>query len=90
MTVADLRVSLPGRPSHARPRLKSSLSPSHVSFVAVTLDDIRKIDRKREPPDDGLMSEMLWSDPQARATRHACFSGGGWVAPKRIFHSLIE
>ena len=30
----------------------------------VMLDDIRKIDRKREPPDEGLMSEILWSDPQ--------------------------
>jgi serine/threonine-protein phosphatase 5 len=30
----------------------------------VTLDDLRKIDRFREPPDEGLMSEALWSDPQ--------------------------
>ena len=30
----------------------------------VTLDDIRKIDRRREPPDEGLMSEIMWSDPQ--------------------------
>ena len=30
----------------------------------VTLADIRKIDRRREPPDEGLMSELLWSDPQ--------------------------
>lgn len=29
----------------------------------VTLDDIRAVDRNREPPDDGLMCEMLWSDP---------------------------
>mmetsp|Transcript_24086 Transcript_24086/g.61749 ORF Transcript_24086/g.61749 Transcript_24086/m.61749 type:complete len:494 (-) Transcript_24086:75-1556(-) len=29
----------------------------------VTLDDIRRIDRNREPPEDGLMCEMLWSDP---------------------------
>ena len=32
----------------------------------VTLADVRRIDRKREPPDEGLMSELLWSDPQAR------------------------
>jgi serine/threonine-protein phosphatase 5 len=31
---------------------------------AVTLDDIRAIDRRREPPDSGLMSDMMWSDPQ--------------------------
>jgi len=30
----------------------------------VTLDDIRKVDRKHQPPDEGLMSDMLWSDPQ--------------------------
>jgi len=30
----------------------------------VTLDDLRKIDRFREPPDEGLMSEAMWSDPQ--------------------------
>ena len=30
----------------------------------VTLDEVRKIERKREPPDEGLMSELLWSDPQ--------------------------
>jgi len=30
----------------------------------VTLDELRKIDRFREPPDEGLMSECMWSDPQ--------------------------
>jgi len=30
----------------------------------VTLDEIRKIDRFCEPPDVGLMSEIMWSDPQ--------------------------
>lgn len=29
----------------------------------VTLDDIRKIDRNREPPDEGVFCELLWSDP---------------------------
>jgi len=29
----------------------------------VSLDDIRKIDRNRQPPGDGLMCELLWSDP---------------------------
>lgn len=29
----------------------------------VTLDDIRKILRNRQPPEDGLMCEILWSDP---------------------------
>ena len=30
----------------------------------VTLDDIRKIKRGGEPPEAGLMSDLLWSDPQ--------------------------
>lgn len=30
----------------------------------VTLDDIRKINRNRQPPESGLMCEVLWSDPQ--------------------------
>lgn len=29
----------------------------------VKLDDIKAIDRYREPPDEGLMCEILWSDP---------------------------
>ena len=28
-----------------------------------SLDDLRAIDRHREPPDEGPMTEMLWSDP---------------------------
>lgn len=30
----------------------------------VTLDDIRSIERNRQPPEEGLMCELLWSDPQ--------------------------
>lgn len=29
----------------------------------VKLSDIRKIDRNRQPPSEGLMCELLWSDP---------------------------
>ncbi|KAF4711793.1 Serine/threonine-protein phosphatase 5, partial [Perkinsus olseni] len=31
----------------------------------VTLNDIRAVDRDQEPPDSGLMTEMLWSDPMS-------------------------
>lgn len=34
----------------------------------VKLEDIRKIDRVRQP-DDGLMCQMLWSDPQEQMVR---------------------
>ncbi|CAJ0582299.1 unnamed protein product, partial [Mesorhabditis spiculigera] len=30
----------------------------------VTLDDIRNTDRVRQPPDEGIMCDLLWSDPQ--------------------------
>ncbi|GAB5367235.1 hypothetical protein AAMO2058_001212500 [Amorphochlora amoebiformis] len=30
----------------------------------VTLNDIRKINRNRQPPESGLMCEVMWSDPQ--------------------------
>eukprot|EP00842_Homolaphlyctis_polyrhiza_P006647 jgi/Hompol1/6984/HPOL_005147-RA len=30
----------------------------------VTMDDLRKIDRFRQPGSEGLMCELLWSDPQ--------------------------
>jgi len=30
----------------------------------VKLKDIQAVNRRREPPDDGIMCELLWSDPQ--------------------------
>lgn len=30
----------------------------------VTLNDIREINRNRQPPEEGLMCDLLWSDPQ--------------------------
>lgn len=30
----------------------------------VKLSEISKIERNREPPEEGLMCELLWSDPQ--------------------------
>jgi len=35
----------------------------------VSLDDIRRIDRRCEPPDQGVMCELLWSDPQPQNGR---------------------
>lgn len=34
------------------------------STSGVSLDDLRAIDRNRQPPEQGLMCELLWSDPQ--------------------------
>eukprot|EP00397_Hematodinium_sp_SG-2012_P007364 GEMP01007409.1.p1 GENE.GEMP01007409.1~~GEMP01007409.1.p1 ORF type:complete len:507 (+),score=99.53 GEMP01007409.1:170-1690(+) len=43
----------------------------------VTMAELKKIDRVREPPEEGHMTEMLWSDPQAPAGRAASKRGVG-------------
>lgn len=43
----------------------------------VTIDQIKKIDRNRQPPDSGLMCELLWSDPQAQPGRSPSNRGIG-------------
>lgn len=45
----------------------------------VTLDDIRKIDRhaRRQPATEGLVNEMLWTDPQPNPGRGPSKRGVG-------------
>ncbi|CAF4867640.1 unnamed protein product [Pieris macdunnoughi] len=43
----------------------------------ITLDDIRKVERNREPPEDGIMCELLWSDPQPMEGRSPSRRGVG-------------
>ncbi|GKY93127.1 hypothetical protein MPSEU_000280900 [Mayamaea pseudoterrestris] len=43
----------------------------------VMLDDIRKIKRGMEPPENGLMSDLLWSDPQPFPGKSPSKRGGG-------------
>ncbi|CAL8081137.1 unnamed protein product [Orchesella dallaii] len=43
----------------------------------VTLDDIRQVDRNRQPPDEGIMCELLWSDPQPQYGRSPSKRGVG-------------
>ncbi|XP_012246881.1 serine/threonine-protein phosphatase 5 [Bombus vosnesenskii] len=43
----------------------------------VTLKEIREIDRNRQPPEEGLMCELLWSDPQPQAGRAPSKRGVG-------------
>ena len=43
----------------------------------VTLDDIRKVDRFREPSDSGIMCETLWSDPSDTDGRQPSKRGVG-------------
>jgi len=43
----------------------------------VTLDNIRRIERNCQPPEEGLMCELLWSDPQQWAGRGPSKRGVG-------------
>ncbi|XP_065655533.1 serine/threonine-protein phosphatase 5 isoform X2 [Hydra vulgaris] len=43
----------------------------------VTLEDIKKVDRNRQPPDSGIMCELLWSDPQPQMGRSPSKRGVG-------------
>ena len=43
----------------------------------VTLQDIRKTPRKKEPGDEGIMCETLWSDPSDENGRHPSKRGVG-------------
>jgi len=36
----------------------------------ITLADIKKINRFMEPPDEGLMTDLLWADPTKENGRH--------------------
>lgn len=56
----------------------------------VTLDDLRKIDRNREPPDEGLMCEMLWSDPQPEEGRTPNKRGVGIAFGPDVTKGFLE
>lgn len=56
----------------------------------VTLDDIRNIDRFREPPDEGLMSEILWSDPQKAKGRAPSKRGVGVAFGPDVAKSFLD
>lgn len=45
----------------------------------VLLSDIASIDRFREPPEEGLMCDLLWSDPGIKDGRHRSRRGLGIV-----------
>ena len=43
----------------------------------ITLDEISRYDRITEPPDEGIMCELLWSDPCDENGRHPSKRGVG-------------
>ncbi|KAG7357142.1 protein phosphatase [Nitzschia inconspicua] len=56
----------------------------------VMLDDIRKIKRGCEPPETGLMSDLLWSDPQPFPGRSPSKRGVGYAFGPDITQKFLE
>ena len=50
-----------------------------VSGEGMTLEAIRNVSRGREPPESGLMSDLLWSDPQPFVGRSPSKRGVGYA-----------
>ena len=44
-----------------------------------TLDQIRKLDRVREPPPEGALADLLWSDPDERNGFGVSSRGAGYT-----------
>ena len=55
-----------------------------ISRHMTTLDSINKIDRRMEPPEDGLLCDMLWADP---ADSKKC--GKDWVFNEKRCISVV-
>ena len=43
-----------------------------------SIDDIRKIDRKQEVPNEGPMCDLMWSDPDEVKNWSMSPRGAGW------------
>jgi len=56
----------------------------------VKLDDLRKVQRNREPPDEGLMCECLWSDPAPQPGRQPSKRGVGLQFGPDITKAFLE
>lgn len=56
----------------------------------VVLDDIRAIDRNRQPPEEGLMCELLWSDPQPQNGRGPSKRGVGCQFGPDVTESFLK
>ena len=56
----------------------------------VTLADIENIDRIREPPDAGIMCDILWADPIKMNGRHPSKRGVGLCFGPDIAHRFLD
>lgn len=56
----------------------------------VTLDDVRNVKRGMEPPEKGLMSDLLWSDPQPFPGKSPSKRGVGFAFGPDITTAFLE
>nr|AHF45878.1 protein phosphatase 5 [Epicauta chinensis] len=56
----------------------------------VTLEEISKIERVRQPPDEGVMCELLWSDPQPQNGRAPSKRGVGCQFGPDVTKTFLE
>ena len=58
----------------------------------ITLDDIRNVKRNREPPNNGVMCDLLWSDPLPgqQLGRSKSKRGVGVMFGKDVTHKFLE
>ncbi|XP_059484840.1 serine/threonine-protein phosphatase 5 [Neocloeon triangulifer] len=56
----------------------------------VKLDELRQIERNRQPPEDGLMCELLWSDPQPQEGRAPSKRGVGVQFGPDVTHRFLK
>jgi serine/threonine-protein phosphatase 5 len=56
----------------------------------ISLEDIKKINRVREPPDNGPMCELMWSDPDDKDGRHPSKRGCGIAFGPDVAAKFLE
>ena len=54
------------------------------------MDDIRATERNRQPPDEGIMCELLWSDPQPMLGRSPSKRGVGCQFGPDVTQKFLE
>eukprot|EP00921_Rhytidocystis_pertsovi_P021891 GHVQ01035030.1.p1 GENE.GHVQ01035030.1~~GHVQ01035030.1.p1 ORF type:complete len:490 (+),score=47.79 GHVQ01035030.1:309-1778(+) len=57
---------------------------------ATTLDDLKAVNRNREPADTGIMTHVLWSDPQQEKGRAPSKRGVAYQFGPDVTHSFLK
>jgi len=73
--------------------LNSKVMVTHGGLFSqdgVKLSDIENLDRVKEPPDSGIMCELLWSDPIKSNGRHPSKRGVGLSFGPDVAHRFLD